>query len=213
MSPDSEIPVHYEHEGVENKKTAEESTIYPESDSDETEKRIRKLRTPIMLLISFIAFLIDRMLGFCIFIMYFEKCELAIFGIPGLELTTLATYFLGYKFGFPIGVVLAFFLPGFFIQPLKFFLWRERTDPEEGPIPLGIGSFLDGLVGAIGWITSRLGMNIFFGMGLALFLKHGVNVIKSLSSDRPQTFDAAVSTVTNLVTLFFIYKFLLNFLL
>ncbi len=210
MCHESGIPM---YEGVENKKTLE-SPIYPGSDSDdEMEKRVRKLRTPIMLLISSIAFLIDRMLGFCIFIMYFEKCELAIFGIPGLELTTSATYFLGYKFGFPIGVVLAFFLPGFLIQPLKFFLWRERTDPEEGPIPLGIGSFLDGMVGAIGWMTSRLGMNIFFGMGLALFLKHGINVIKSLSSDRPQTFDAAVSTVTNFVTLFFIYKFLLNFLL
>ncbi len=167
----------------------------------------KRYRVIITFLPAALLSMFDPLLGFCLFLMLFEKSFLSMLGIPGLEFTTTATFLLGLKYELYLAVFLGFFLPNFLIRPIKFVLWREYVNPDEGPINLGFSALLDALIPAVAYFMRD--MNVFIGLTIALIIKHGINVVKTMNSDKPELFNVPVSFASNLFILLITYKLVL----
>ncbi len=167
----------------------------------------KKYRVILTFLPAVVVGIFDPLLGFCFFIMLFEKSFLSMLGLPGLEFTTMATFLFGLKYDLATAAFLAFLIPNFLIRPIKFVLWREYVSPDEGPVNLSISALIDALMPVVAYALRD--MNIFVGLTAALTVKHTLNVIRTRNSDKPEVFNVPVSFVSNLVLLLITYRLVL----
>ncbi len=172
-----------------------------------TESWFKKYRLALTFLPAILVGLLDPLMGFCFFIMLLEKCVLAMLGLPGLEFTTTATFLFGMKYELATAALFAFIIPNFIMRPIKFVLWHEYVNPEEGPVNLSITSLIDVLVAVMAYFLR--GINMLLGLIIVLTVKHTLNIIRTKNSDRPEMFDAAVSFVSNIVLVLILYRFIL----
>ncbi len=151
------------------------------------------------------------LIGFCILIMLIEKIILGRLGIPGLEFTTLATFLFGVKYKIETAVMITIFIPNIFLKLLKFFLWPETLNPDEGPINLNFSTLLDVVVAVIGYTTYNiLHLPLLIGVFFALLVKHSLNILHTINSDKPEVMSAGVSFLTNLIFVAMFNPFLLK---
>ena len=171
------------------------------------ERWFKKYRIVLTFLPAIAVGVFNPLLGFCFFIMLLEKSVLSMLGLPGLEFTTTATFLFGLKYDLTTAVLLAFFLPNFIIKPIKFVLWREYVNPEEGPVNLSVTAVFDVMVATIAYILKNL--NIIIGLSIALIVKHSLNILRTRNSDRPEMFDAAISFASNIGLVVVFYKLIM----
>ncbi len=140
------------------------------------------------------------LIGFCILIMLIEKIILGRLGIPGLEFTTLATFLFGVKYKIETAILITILIPNIFLKLIKFFLWPETLNPDEGPINLNFSTLLDVIVAVIGYVTYNiLHLPLLIGIFFALIVKHSLNILYTINSDKPEVMSAGISFLTNLI--------------
>ncbi len=141
----------------------------------------------------------DPLLAFCLFIVLFEKCIIAMLPLPGVEFTSLATFLFALKYDLPVAIFLALLVPGIIASIFKFLLWKEFRKPEEPPVTLGGGTVIDVVMVAICWyVKANFTLPLLELMIIFLLIKHALNYIKNTLTGSPDIMSPVVSSLLNI---------------
>jgi hypothetical protein len=168
------------------------------------DKRIRALVTfaPWLFLLPF-----DPLLAITIELVLFEKCILCLFPIPGIEFTSLATILYGIKYDILTGVFLAVAVPGVLASLYKYLLWQEFKRPDEAPVNIGFGNFVDSCVVLLASLLKN--MELLYIVLACLVFKHTVNFVKGKYSGSVDVIGPLMSTFLNVTIVLLFGKYLL----
>ncbi len=156
----------------------------------------------------FIAFF-DPLLAFCLFIVLFEKCIIAIFPMPGIELTTLATFLLALKYELITALFYAILIPSVVASILRFLFWKEFLRPDEPPFTFGAGNLIDmGVVVACRYLKN-FNLSMLYLMGIILVFKHTLGYLKNTLTGIPDVISPVVSTILNIFLILIFGSFFL----
>ncbi len=151
----------------------------------------------------------DPLLAFCLFIVLFEKCIIAMFPLPGVELTTLATFLFALKYGLVKAIALAVVVPGIITSVLRFLFWKEFLRPDEAPFTLGAGNLIDVAVVSICWYLKHFNFGLLELMVIILAVKHLLAYIKNSFTGSPDVVSPVVSSLLNIFLVLFFGNFFL----
>lgn len=152
----------------------------------------------------------DPLLAFCLFIVLFEKCIIAIFPLPGVEFTSLATFLFALKYDIVSASLLALLVPGIIASIFKYFLWKEFRKPDEPPITLGGGTVIDIFMVIFCWyLRTNFAFSLIELMLIFLFAKHTINFIKGNITGSVDIIGPFISSLLNILIILIFGNFFL----